>query len=181
MSGVSGAIGQWPGIVWEPAYPVSWHLLGFNHPTSGELLCPASLDWNDPTWVHLRGSMSSNTYSPAIWCCPSNFRVHEKLRRGVEEVTAADLPVFLWPKGAYDPENPYRGFLRGPLLVMVRPISLFELSRLMIFDCFDRLINTYLSLQALQNRPISQHVVEMLPCTTSNLLHTNHLHMSQQW
>jgi hypothetical protein len=110
--------------------------------------------------------------------CPLNFSVREQLRRGVEEVTAADLPAFLWPKGAYDPENPYRGFLRGPLLVMVWPISLFELSKLMIFDS---LINTYLSLQAPQNRPISQHVAEMLPYTTSNLLHTNHLRMSQQW
>lgn len=106
------------------------------------------------------------------------FSVREQLRRGVDEVTAADLPAFLWPKGAYNPESPYTGFLRGPLLVMVWPVSLFELSKLTIFDS---LINTYLSLRALQNRPISQHVVEMLPYTTSSLLHTNHLHMLQQW
>jgi hypothetical protein len=37
----------------------------------------------------------------------------------VEEVTATDLPAFLWPKGAFDTEDPYKGFLRGPLLVAV--------------------------------------------------------------
>ena len=48
VHGVAGAIGQWPGIIWEPAYPVSRHLLGFNHPTTGEFLCPANHDWSDP-------------------------------------------------------------------------------------------------------------------------------------
>ncbi|KAI9451182.1 hypothetical protein BJY52DRAFT_1191187 [Lactarius psammicola] len=93
VSGVRGAIAQWPCITWVPAYPVVRHLLGFNHPVSGELLCPATLDWGD-------------------------FSVRERLCRGVEEITATDLPAFLWSKGDFDIDDPYKGFLRGPLLLM---------------------------------------------------------------
>ncbi|KAI9432368.1 hypothetical protein H4582DRAFT_2061883 [Lactarius indigo] len=46
VSGIHSAIGQWPGITWEHAFPGMWHLLGFNHPTTSELLCPVMLDWN---------------------------------------------------------------------------------------------------------------------------------------
>ncbi|KAF8257393.1 hypothetical protein EI94DRAFT_1818008 [Lactarius quietus] len=72
---------------------MSGHLLGFNHPTTGKQLCPAHLDWDDPN-------------------------VRERLCCGVEEVMATDLPAFLWLKGTFDIEDAYKGFLRGPLLVM---------------------------------------------------------------
>ena len=53
VNGVRGAIGQWPSITWEPVFPVVRHLLGFHHPTTGELLCPVTLDWNDPRQVDI--------------------------------------------------------------------------------------------------------------------------------
>ncbi|KAN0139553.1 hypothetical protein V8E53_002669 [Lactarius tabidus] len=91
-NGVRSAIGQWPSINWEPAFPVVRHLLGFNHNTSGQLLCPVTLDWDDA-------------------------KVREGLRRGTQDLTAADLPTFLWPDGAFYTEDAYNGFLRSPLLV----------------------------------------------------------------
>jgi len=92
VNGVRGAIGQWPCIKWEPAFPTSRHLLGFNHDVSGQLLCPVTLNWNDLT-------------------------VREGLRRGTQHITAADLPTFLWPSGVFDIEDLHKAFLRGPLLV----------------------------------------------------------------
>jgi hypothetical protein len=47
VNGICSAIGHWPSIKWEPAYPVAHHLLGFIHLTSGRLLCPVTLDWDD--------------------------------------------------------------------------------------------------------------------------------------
>ncbi|KAI9443878.1 hypothetical protein H4582DRAFT_2071397 [Lactarius indigo] len=91
VSGVRNAIGQWPDIEWKPAFPVARHLLGFKHDTSGKLLCPITLNWDDAT-------------------------VREGLRRGTQEVTAADYPMFLWPSGAMDIDDIYKGFLRGALV-----------------------------------------------------------------
>jgi len=68
------------------------HLLGFNHNVSGQLLCPVTLDWEDAN-------------------------VREGLRRGTQDLTAADLPSFLWPDGAFYTEDAYNGFLRSALLV----------------------------------------------------------------
>ncbi|KAH9052208.1 hypothetical protein EDB87DRAFT_1692848 [Lactarius vividus] len=93
ISGIRGAIGQWLGIIWEPASPAVWHLLGFNHQTTGKFLCPVTLDWGDPN-------------------------VRERLRRGLEELTSTDLPAFLWSNGTFSIEDPYKGFLRGSLLAM---------------------------------------------------------------
>ena len=111
-------------------------------------------------------------------CCKCS--VSERLCRGIEEITPADLPAFLWPKGVFTTEDPYKGFLHGPLLVMVGPpfFIIFELSKLMIFD---RVINTSSSPQVLQGKLTSQHVVATLHCMTSNLLHMNPLLMLQQW
>ncbi|KAH8981631.1 hypothetical protein EDB92DRAFT_1952984 [Lactarius akahatsu] len=92
-NGIKSSIGLWPCINWEPAFPRSRHLMGFNHLTSGQLLCPVTLDWD-------------------------NTNVREQLCRGVQDVTAADLPYFLWPKGAFEIQDPYKGFLRSDLLVM---------------------------------------------------------------
>jgi hypothetical protein len=112
-------------------------LLGFNHPTTGELLCPASYNWGD-------------------------LEVRDRLRRGIERVTASDLPTFLWAKGTFDLNDPFKGFLRGPLLVMVWLIHITsDFSKLTLFD---RRINISLYPQAPQGRPTGQRVAEMLPC-----------------
>ncbi|KAH9019362.1 hypothetical protein EDB85DRAFT_2197736 [Lactarius pseudohatsudake] len=92
VNGIRGAIGLWPSIHWDPAYPAVRCLLGFNHNTSGELLCPVTLNWGDHS-------------------------VRERLRRGAQAITTADHPSFLWPEGDFDIEDIYRGFLRGKVLV----------------------------------------------------------------
>ncbi|KAN0130582.1 hypothetical protein V8E53_011668 [Lactarius tabidus] len=91
-NGVCSAIGQWPSINWEPAFPVVHHLLSFNHNTSGQLLCPITLDWDDA-------------------------KVREGLCHGTQDLTAVDLPTFLWPDGAFYTEDAYNSFLCSPLLV----------------------------------------------------------------
>ncbi|KAH6876310.1 hypothetical protein BKA70DRAFT_1378745 [Coprinopsis sp. MPI-PUGE-AT-0042] len=65
---------------------------GFHHQRTGELLCPATMNWGDPI-------------------------IREKLRVG-ELVPAGDhWPIFLFLDHTYDPEDPWRGLLRGPLLL----------------------------------------------------------------
>ena len=51
-SGVRNAIAQWPCIEWDPAHPgIHFYLLGFNHNTSGRLLCPITLNWDVARYV----------------------------------------------------------------------------------------------------------------------------------
>ncbi|KAH6909687.1 hypothetical protein BKA70DRAFT_1102440, partial [Coprinopsis sp. MPI-PUGE-AT-0042] len=65
---------------------------GFHHNRTGELLCPATMDWQDSS-------------------------VRERLRSG-ELVPAGDQwPIFLFQDHKYDPEDPWEGLLRGPLLI----------------------------------------------------------------
>ncbi|KAH8984084.1 hypothetical protein EDB86DRAFT_2810987 [Lactarius hatsudake] len=93
INGIRGAIGLWPCIDWQPAFPIARHLLGFNHRTSGRLLCPVTLNWADDS-------------------------VRDALRHGTQNVTAADHPAFLWPQDVFTLDNIYKGFLRGPVLLM---------------------------------------------------------------
>ncbi|KAJ3576923.1 hypothetical protein NP233_g85 [Leucocoprinus birnbaumii] len=80
---------------WNPPFKTSMpHTLGFNNASTGALLCPANLNWTDPT-------------------------VREGLRRGTIRAGPRDLPIFLWKNESCDP-SPNRvlvGFLQGDLLV----------------------------------------------------------------
>lgn len=82
---------------------------GFNHNKTGVLLCPAGLDWNIPEQVSY-DVVLVNTYK-------SIFRIRHKLRSGELHVRGDQWPSFLYT--SYDPENPWSGLLRNPLLVMV--------------------------------------------------------------
>ncbi|KAH6885583.1 hypothetical protein BKA70DRAFT_1444974 [Coprinopsis sp. MPI-PUGE-AT-0042] len=65
---------------------------GYHHNRTGELLCPATMDWQDSS-------------------------VRERLRSG-ELVPAGDQwPLFLFQGNKFDPEDPWKGLLRGPLLI----------------------------------------------------------------
>ncbi|RDB18541.1 hypothetical protein Hypma_000280 [Hypsizygus marmoreus] len=64
---------------------------GFQHERTGSLLCPAGLDWN----------------------CPE---ICDKLRSGEMIVRGDQWPVFLYPDMMYDPDDPWQGLLRSPLL-----------------------------------------------------------------
>ncbi|KAH6891551.1 hypothetical protein BKA70DRAFT_1119957, partial [Coprinopsis sp. MPI-PUGE-AT-0042] len=65
---------------------------GFHHSTTGRLLCPATLDWS----------------------C-------DKIRNGLRSArlvpTGDQWPLLLYLDHSYNPEDPWNGLLRGPLLV----------------------------------------------------------------
>ncbi|KAH6893807.1 hypothetical protein BKA70DRAFT_1118757, partial [Coprinopsis sp. MPI-PUGE-AT-0042] len=65
---------------------------GFHHSATGRLLCPATLDWS----------------------C-------DKIRNGLRSAqlvpTGDQWPLFLFLDHSYDPEDPWNGLLRGPLLI----------------------------------------------------------------
>ncbi|KAH9950850.1 hypothetical protein B0H21DRAFT_776503 [Amylocystis lapponica] len=65
---------------------------GFQHDVTGALLCPVELNWD-------------------------NDEVKVGLRIGELTVAADSWPRFMYRDNAYDPENPWKGLLRGKLLV----------------------------------------------------------------
>ncbi|KAH6867767.1 hypothetical protein BKA70DRAFT_1132631, partial [Coprinopsis sp. MPI-PUGE-AT-0042] len=65
---------------------------GFHHNRTGQLLCPATLDWTDAV-------------------------IHNKLRSAQLVLTGDQWPVFLFQNHKYDPQDPWNGLLRGPLLI----------------------------------------------------------------
>ena len=115
--------------------------------------------------------------SNVVWHFQSHFSVHEQLCHGVEEVTTADLPSFLWLKGSFDMVDPYKGFLWGPLVVIVWLILNSNLNKLTMFD---RHISMSSYLQAPQGTLTGQHMA-MLHCMVLNLSHMSQLLMLQCW
>ncbi|KAI1796705.1 hypothetical protein LXA43DRAFT_879237, partial [Ganoderma leucocontextum] len=65
---------------------------GFNHEATGKELCPAGLDWNDPS-------------------------IKSALKAGTMVVQSDQWPIFLYLNGNYNPDFPWAGLLRGRLLV----------------------------------------------------------------
>ncbi|KAI9429707.1 hypothetical protein H4582DRAFT_2144993 [Lactarius indigo] len=117
-SGICGAISQWPSINWEPAYPVVRRLLGFNHNTSGELLCPVTLNWRDPS-------------------------VRERLRRGmqakisIEGFYVAYKHVFISPSSAKETNKSTRGSDASAALHFVTYESIAYVATLIRFGLSD--------------------------------------------
>lgn len=108
------------------------------------------------------------------------FSVREGLRRGTQDLTAADLPSFLWPDGAFYTEDAYNGFLRSALLVTVCPFLPLPVFRCVLMPFF-RHTNISSYPRVLQERPTSRRVVETLRYIILLLSHTNQSHTSQQW
>ncbi|TEB21637.1 hypothetical protein FA13DRAFT_1757488 [Coprinellus micaceus] len=83
---------------------------GFNHDVTGALLCPTNLDWNN---VENRNALRNKEIIPG----------------------GTDWPLFLYRDEKYDPEDAWRGLLRGRLLVLgfkhvfIAPSSAEESSR----------------------------------------------------
>ncbi|KZP19818.1 hypothetical protein FIBSPDRAFT_955085 [Athelia psychrophila] len=65
---------------------------GFNHPRTGELLCPAAWNWNDEA-------------------------VKKSLRSGERKIPGEQWPAFVYEDYRYDSTNPWRGLFRSTLLV----------------------------------------------------------------
>ncbi|KAH6899085.1 hypothetical protein BKA70DRAFT_1231024 [Coprinopsis sp. MPI-PUGE-AT-0042] len=74
---------------------------GFHHDRTGQLLCPATLDWSSPS-------------------------IREDLRSGQLVPSGEQWPLFLYQDHKYDPQDPWRGLLRGPLLIKASSLSLSD-------------------------------------------------------
>ncbi|KAI0310927.1 hypothetical protein OF83DRAFT_1069701 [Amylostereum chailletii] len=70
-------------------------LRGFNHPVTGEHLCPTGYDW-------------------------SNAKTREALRTGSLSVPGNHWPVLLYVDLEYDPNDPWNGFMKSKVLVYVQ-------------------------------------------------------------
>ncbi|KAH8977765.1 hypothetical protein EDB86DRAFT_2837331 [Lactarius hatsudake] len=106
INGICGVIGLWPCIDWQPAFPIACHLLGFNHHTSGRLLCPVTLNW-------------------------ANDSIYDALHHSMQNVTVADHPAFLWSQDVFTLNNIYKWFLHGPAYkyIFISPSSTKETDR----------------------------------------------------
>ncbi|KAF8585300.1 hypothetical protein K439DRAFT_1343820, partial [Ramaria rubella] len=84
--------------------------LGFNHPLTGWLLCPAKLDFNDETYV----------FEPLpflVLIAPRSPRICVTLKSGEYDLKPTDWPTFFYKGNHYDPEDEMKGLLQGELLV----------------------------------------------------------------
>ncbi|TFK34091.1 hypothetical protein BDQ12DRAFT_614041 [Crucibulum laeve] len=66
---------------------------GFQHEATGRLLCPVGLDWSDAV-------------------------TKEKLRSGALAVPGDQWPIFIYANNKFNEDDPWKGLLRGRLLVM---------------------------------------------------------------
>ncbi|KAH6907227.1 hypothetical protein BKA70DRAFT_1490670 [Coprinopsis sp. MPI-PUGE-AT-0042] len=65
---------------------------GFHHSRTGELLCPATMDWNSP-------------------------EVRQRLQSGEFTPSSEQWSLFLYEDFRFNPDDPWRGLLRSQLLV----------------------------------------------------------------
>jgi hypothetical protein len=84
---------------------------GFHHDTTGALLCPTSLDWDDPAFASL---VHAHFHDSSLF-----FSVRDQLRSGELTIPGDQWPIFIWADQKYDPEDPWKGLLKGRLLVSV--------------------------------------------------------------
>ena len=100
-----------------PPQPLSQNVKtnrGFYHPITGELLCPAGLDYKDAEQVFLAPLFS---FDVTYWVC--FFSVRKKLANGDIGVSGDQWPLLLYEDQKYDPDEPWDGLFRCKLLVWV--------------------------------------------------------------
>ncbi|KAI0311282.1 hypothetical protein OF83DRAFT_1069090 [Amylostereum chailletii] len=94
--GIREAIVNWltpPGVALIPPIPPYSKIeRGFNHPITGRLLCPAVLDWDDPS-------------------------VQDDLKALRTHPTGDHWPVLVYENHTYTPGDVWKGLFHGPLLV----------------------------------------------------------------
>lgn len=84
---------------------------GYHHNTTGALLCPAGMDWNDPE--------SKPCSFNVLTCTDLLCRVRAKLVSGAMAVPGDQWPMLLYADQKYDPDDPWNGLFRSQLLVWV--------------------------------------------------------------
>ncbi|RDB25046.1 hypothetical protein Hypma_007811 [Hypsizygus marmoreus] len=94
---LKGAILDWISPIDEPLCPPIHRNqkfnCGFKHDVTGALLCPVQLDWSDP-------------------------QVKDALSSGELAVPGDHWPVLLYAQCKFDPEDPWKGFLKNRILVL---------------------------------------------------------------
>ena len=120
---LKGPILDWIAPVSEALNPPLGHNIkincGFHHERTGELLCPAGLDWSVPEYAQCS---SPNGH---ILTIPFP-RINQQLRSGEMMVPGDQWPMFLFAKCSYNPEDPWKGlFFRSSVLVLVSVYLLY--------------------------------------------------------
>jgi hypothetical protein len=78
---------------------------GYHHPTTGVLLCPTGIDWNDPGYIMLTSSIYDLEQSSLD--CPT--RVCMKLASGKMAVSGDQWPMLVYANQEYNPNDPWHG------------------------------------------------------------------------
>ena len=94
---------------------------GFFHERTGALLCPATLDWNNASYVQRLFGVSTllMTILP--------FSIKIGLKSGEIAVNGDTWPTFLYRDHRFSEDDPWSGLFEGEILVQVR---LFKFSLL---------------------------------------------------
>lgn len=152
--GLKTAIIDWIAPAGQPLVPVLTRNnkidRGYNHPRTGQLLCPAAWDWMDEEYVALHISSFVMIYS-----APS---VKKNLRSGQRKVPGEHWPTFVYEDHEYDPMEPWQGLFKGRLLVLVcSALACIECSLITLL----RHTNIYSPRQARSMARTRQPAVEM--------------------
>jgi len=91
ISSMKEKISGWRDFT-TPYNPNQRSLLGFKHADCGRLLCPASMDWDDPS-------------------------VRSRLRDGIIKAKPDDFPAFLYCNEQVNTDDLFDGFLKNTILV----------------------------------------------------------------
>ncbi|KIM42574.1 hypothetical protein M413DRAFT_10120 [Hebeloma cylindrosporum] len=85
------------------------HLLGFHNMTTGRLLCPCDLNWDDLGYLLFRTITSSFD--------TSDCRIQKGLRDGTRKVQPQDFPLFLWKNEKVSSTDFFDGFMQGDMVL----------------------------------------------------------------
>ena len=102
------------------------HLLGFHNMTTGQLLCPCDLNWDDLRCLSFIFpiALSSDNYISSI---------QQSLQDGTRKVQPQDFPLFLWKNEKVSSTDFFDGFMQGDMVLKVYPCRCL---RTPVYDLF---------------------------------------------
>jgi len=104
------------------------HQLGFHNMTTGWLLCPCDLDWDDLRYlVFCFIAPSSDMYIP---------RIQQSLQDGTHKVQPQDFPLFLWKNERVSATDFFDGFMQGDMVLKVNIFVVFNPSLIFVSGIF---------------------------------------------
>lgn len=100
-------------------------LRGFENPTIAKLLAPAAVKLTDKYVTAPYEQLEIMTLFCSYLAALRNGTAKVKNKMGtVENLSGAHARVFQYRNDEYDPEDPLKGYLKGELLVKVRPFCI---------------------------------------------------------